>query len=191
MASFKDAFKKTMKHEGGYVDDPEDAGGETYQGVSRKYHPTWSGWEIIDKAKSENDFSHNLARKASLKKHVKAFYRMHYWDKILGDLIPEQNLADTLFDIAVNMGVTRSGKFLQQSLNYLNRNQRLYPDLVDDGLIGRKTLYALEKYLENDKIEILYKIIMVLRGMHYLNYMRKSPIQEKFCRGWFSRVNLI
>ena len=48
---FEDIFNKTMGIEGGYVDDPDDRGGETYKGISRKNHPAWEGWEIIDSMK--------------------------------------------------------------------------------------------------------------------------------------------
>jgi hypothetical protein len=38
--------------------------------------------------------------------------------------------------------------------------------------------------------EVLLKIMNVLQGMHYLNFIKQSPIQERFARGWFSRVSL-
>jgi len=37
---------------------------------------------------------------------------------------------------------------------------------------------------------ILLKIMNVLQGMHYISYMNKSPVQEKYARGWFGRVSL-
>lgn len=51
MANFGDAFKKLSIKEGGYVNDKDDAGGETYRGISRKYNPTWQGWNMIDQYK--------------------------------------------------------------------------------------------------------------------------------------------
>ena len=41
MADFKKILTQTLQHEGGYNKDPHDPGGETYQGISRKYHPEW------------------------------------------------------------------------------------------------------------------------------------------------------
>lgn len=52
MAYFGDAFKKLSIKEGGYVNDKDDAGGETYRGISRKYNPTWQGWTMIDSYKN-------------------------------------------------------------------------------------------------------------------------------------------
>ena len=48
MANFEDAYKKLLIKEGGYVHDSDDSGGETYRGISRRYNPTWEGWDIID-----------------------------------------------------------------------------------------------------------------------------------------------
>ena len=53
MADFKEAFELTLAHEGGYVKDPDDRGGETYKGIARRYNPGWSGWARIDKAKKQ------------------------------------------------------------------------------------------------------------------------------------------
>ncbi|MBW1801582.1 MAG: hypothetical protein JRJ85_12745, partial [Deltaproteobacteria bacterium] len=44
MAKFDEAFEKTTAIEGGYVFDPDDAGGETYKGISRRFNPSWGGW---------------------------------------------------------------------------------------------------------------------------------------------------
>ena len=49
MARFDEAIKKILDHEGGYVNNPKDKGGETYMGISRKAHPKSKVWSIIDK----------------------------------------------------------------------------------------------------------------------------------------------
>lgn len=51
MANFKIALDKVLSREGGYINDPDDKGGETYKGISRKYNPDWKGWRIIDNTK--------------------------------------------------------------------------------------------------------------------------------------------
>ena len=37
--SYDKAFKEVAAIEGGYVNDPQDTGGETYKGISRVNHP--------------------------------------------------------------------------------------------------------------------------------------------------------
>lgn len=63
MADFKKALEMVLKHEGGYVCDPSDPGGETYKGVARNMHSGWTGWMEIDLAKKEPGFPANLDKK--------------------------------------------------------------------------------------------------------------------------------
>ena len=48
MADFTKAINPVLVSEGGYVDDPDDRGGETVRGISRKHHPDWRGWIQVD-----------------------------------------------------------------------------------------------------------------------------------------------
>jgi len=192
MALFEEAYKKTMHDEGGYSNNPADVGGETYKGVSRRYHPDWKGWNIIDKHKADTSsdslFFRALSDDDTLELLVRAFYKKKFWNRFLGSLIPNQQIAEELFDNAVNLGVHRSVLFLQEALNLLNRNQRNYKDILEDGIIGSETLNTLKTYLSIDKPKYLLKIMNILQGMHYISYMKKSPTQEIFARGWLERV---
>jgi lysozyme family protein len=192
MADFIQAFQITLGHEGGYSFDPDDAGGETYRGVARRYHPGWDGWILIDQIKQRvsgtRQLNKQLGTDEELQLQIQAFYKQNYWDRFQGDVIPEQELAEELFDTGVNMGVHRAVGFLQEGLNLLNRNQRSYKDILEDGKSGPGTLAALNRYLAKDPPEHLLKIINILQGMHYIDYMRKSPAQEKYARGWLKRV---
>lgn len=183
MAYFDEAFDITMGHEGGYVHDPDDAGGETYRGIARRYHPSWSGWNVIDDTKPNLDFD-------ELDPYVREFYEAHFWDRLRLDEFDDQDVANEMFDTAVNMGVSRAGKFLQECLNYLNRNGSLFKDLVVDGKIGRASLAALNEIESNRDTDVLLIMLNVCQGRHYMSYMRKSPTQEKYARGWFNRVQL-
>ena len=189
MAEFKTAFYITSGHEGGYSNDPDDAGGETYKGISRRYNPSWGGWEVIDDCKR---FDFGIQECLDMKGNmiedlVFKFYKDRYWNPWWGDEIDNQEIANELFDTSVNMGVYRAVKFLQQSLNYLNRNGRLYSDIVEDGAFGENTMRAYRSLPMKDH-DTLLKMMNVLQGMHYMNYMSRSPIQEKYARGWFNRV---
>ena len=191
MADFYQAYQITMKIEGSYGNDPDDVGGETYKGIARNYHPDWSGWAIIDGYKGSSTFEQDLASDEKLQQLVKEFYKVNFWNVYLLDTFSSQNIASEMFDTGVNMGTGRASRFLQQALNYLNRNGQLFPDLVDDGKIGNKTIKALNIILNNGEEKLLYKILNVLQADHYLEYMGKSPTQEKYTRGWFSRVDFI
>lgn len=189
---FNYAFNATMGHEGGYSSDPADAGGETYRGIARRFHPDWPGWAVIDLLKIAPDFERLLARDPELPKLVRQFYRTMFWSRFWGDELARlaPRLAFEVFDTAVNMGVHRAVSFLQDALNKLNRDSRLYPDLMVDGVFGAKSLDALRIYAKVDPPELLLKVLNVLQGAHYLEYMGQDTRQEKYARGWFKRVTL-
>jgi len=193
MADFNISYDKTMAHEGGYVNDPVDTGGETYKGISRRFNPDWSGWNIIDEVKKTLTNTAHLTRllenNTALQQRVKALYKQLYWSPFRGDDMP-QELADEMFDTSVNMGVGRTVTFLQRGLNILNRNATMYPDMVEDGSYGPTTHRLLHVYLTKDDVHYLVKVINILQGAHYINFMTKSPVQEKFARGWLARVTI-
>lgn len=192
MADFKKAYQKTMSHEGLYSHDILDVGGETFCGISRKYNPNWEGWQIIDQIKENSEnFERDLKENVLLQELKEYFYKDKYWDIFWGDEILFQPIADEMFDTGVNMGSRRAIKFLQQGLNCLNRNEMIFSDVVEDGVFGKNTMNALNKLSSNlNDMNLLVKIMNVLQGMHYLEYMKKSPLQEKYCRGWFGRVTI-
>lgn len=183
MANFDEAFDITMGHEGGYTNDSYDVGGETYRGIARKYNPHWEGWNVIDDTKPNiNDVELDLC--------VRQFYEDKYWDINRLDDIDSQAIANEMFDTGVNMGTGRAAKYLQESLNYLNRNGKLFNELVVDEKIGPSSLCALNIVLDDNDEIVLLTMMNVLQGQHYMNYMNKSPIQERYARGWFKRVTL-
>jgi lysozyme family protein len=178
-----------MSHEGGYCNDVDDVGGETYKGISRVYNKSWEGWFIVDEMKSGPTFPKCLEFDDALQYLVRECYKEKYFDPYCGDDMPK-HLALEMFDTSVNMGVGRAVKFMQISLNCLNRNQTIYMDMVEDGAYGKTTHKNLYTYLPNDSEFLLVKMINVLQGNHYINYMKKSPTQEKYARGWFNRVSI-
>ena len=194
MNNFAEAYNKTMKHEGGYVHDPYDLGGETYKGISRSYNPSWEGWDIIDVLKTEANWPDSLKDNLDLDvlkldKSTKSFYKSRYFNPFKGDDMSVE-LATEMFDTAVNMGVGRAVKFLQTALNVLNRDEKLYKDMVEDGDYGQITHSCLSIYLTKDTEHLLLKLLNVLQGNHYISYMKKSPVQERYARGWFTRVSI-
>lgn len=123
MAKFILAHNKTLKNEclpgKYYTNDPDDAGGETYKGWAREKSPAWTGWVIIDSYKDRKDFPACLEKDDQLQKLVFAGYVRDYWNPIKGDEIKNQDVADQLYDTAVNTGVSRSLKLSQKSFGIL------------------------------------------------------------------------
>lgn len=135
MANYKTAIVKVLKSEGGYVNDPNDNGGETYKGISRKFWPVWLGWHIIDMIKKRPGFPQNLQGtkeqdiKIQLDHEVNAFYFEQFWIKVGGDKIKNQGIADLLVDSAVNEGVVPAIKRAQGIVN-LPQTGKVTPELI-------------------------------------------------------------
>jgi len=190
MAKFEAALVRTLAHEGGYVWDPDDPGGETFRGIAREYWPKWRGWQVIDAAKTGVEWRRGVEEDPQLFNLVKSFYRERFWEPIQGDRIQDgaQEIAEELFDCAVNPGVQRAAEMLQAALNLLNRGGALYDDLVVDGIIGPQTLGALEAFLRHDPPEVLLTAFKILRGYYFLERARQNERKEKFVRGWLRRT---
>jgi len=174
MADFKIAYNKTSVFEGGYANVKQDNGGETYKGISRKFFPKWSGWKIIDKFKSNKDFPRCLNNNIDLEKLVQSFYMINFWNKIRGDDIKSQKIANNIYDFAVNSGVKRSIKYIQLILN-----------IRPDGIFGKITLDLLNTYDEDSFIDLYKKARLRFINKIVLN----NPSQKKFLAGWTKRVH--
>lgn len=187
MAKFENAFETTMGHEGdGLTDDPLDRGRLTYRGISYRFHPSWAGWRLVIQMKDDPLL---LKGSQELKDLVKDFYKAEFWDRFVGDEMPDQEIANEVFDTSVNMGVHQGIKFLQVALSKLNRNESVFKNLAEDGVYGAMTAKALNVVVQSHRdAGILFKMLNVLQGARYLSIMTKSEDQENFARGWFSRV---
>ena len=137
MADFNISIKDTLVHEGintnmGYVNDPTDRGGETIAGIARKFHPNDPIWALVDSAKKGN-FPQNLKDIPGILDKIKDFYRANYWNKVHGDELKSQKIANILFDTAVLegytaaikraqgiVGETQNGIMTQELINKLN-----------------------------------------------------------------------
>lgn len=116
MAKFDIEFDKVIIAEGGYVNDPDDNGGETYLGISRKFNPKWGGWAIIDKEKKKGlkGITSRLKANHELTDKAKLLYKENYWDILELDDIPNQKIAHQLFDTCVNCGAKVAIDIAQQ-----------------------------------------------------------------------------
>lgn len=187
MAIFQTSFDKTIKSEGGYANNPNDAGKETYKGISRVFNPNWSGWPIIDSMKHHPGFPANLSSNSDLHSKVFYFYKAEYWNKIQGDSIMYQEVADELFDSSVLHGIKTAVMFLQEALNILNKNQTLYRDIVVDGSLGSVTLSVIQSCVNVDgSPKLLLKMMNFFQVKHILERTEERKQNETFVRGWIN-----
>lgn len=189
MAKFEPELEKVIVREGGraaWHKKVSDKGGETYCGASRRYHPTWKGWKIVDAMRTHHRFPDILAESPTLRTALNEFYRDLFWAPVKGDEIESQEIAGILFDFAINSGPPDAGETLQEVLNCLNRNGASWPELNVDGDIGPKTLAALSA--AKDDWDMIPGFMRSLRVWHLKEFMRKNPDQEINARGLIRRA---
>jgi lysozyme family protein len=117
MANGKIIIKKVLSAEGfrigvsvGYVNVKTDFGGETVGGISRRYWPNFHGWGIVDAVKNIVGFQKVLANNQELYDMIVDFYDVNFWDKIGGDGIKSDTIAELIVKAAVNEGIPKGIK---------------------------------------------------------------------------------
>ncbi|HEN3525553.1 glycoside hydrolase family 108 protein [Yersinia intermedia] len=170
-----------LGREGGYVDNPDDAGGPTRWGVTQK----------TARANGYTGDMRNLSRDKA-----REILEQDYWYGPRFDQIATIStvIANELCDTGVNMGPAFQNKLLQRWLSAFNQNGKLYPDLIPDGVIGNRTIVALSAFLKSRGKEgeiVLLKALNCSQGHRYLELAEGRPANETFLYGWVqARVEL-
>ena len=159
---FLDCLELILHHEGGYVDHPDDPGGETNLGVTKKVYDAWC---------KEKGITPKSMRKLEVS-DVQLIYKHNYWNRVNGDSMPKA-LALCVFDFGVNAGTGRAAKFLQKMIG-----------TTQDGGIGPKTLAKLDEYIEKHGLKKSVNNYQKSRQKYY----EKLKHFKTFGRGWTRRV---
>lgn len=128
MADFGRAISGLLDREGGYVDDKDDAGGETNFGISKRAYPSM-------------DIKGLTRSKASM------IYLNDYWIPAGCCSIDPQNVASVLFDSAVNQGISTAVKLMQIELG-----------VAVDGLNGPVTTAAINDHPDHLRLSALFTL---------------------------------
>jgi len=150
-------FDLVIVNEGGYVDNPADPGGATNWGCTKAVWEQYIGHEV-----SKKDIR-NLT-----KEDVKPLYKRNYWDAIHGDALPS-GLDYCLFDCAINSGVGRATKFIQEIVG-----------VFADGAIGNNTVTAINQMNTVTMINEFSD-----KRQAFLETLKTFPV---FGKGWTKRV---
>jgi len=152
--SFDEIIEIVLEHEGGYVNDPDDPGGETNFGIAKRSHPD------VDIA--------NLTKEGA-----KEIYKSEYWDKNKVESLPEY-LRHIYFDMCVNQGRGRAVRIMQRAANAKGAGLKV------DGGMGPVTIEAM-KGLEIDRVRayrVKYYADLVTRKpdleKFYFGWFRRS-----------------
>lgn len=157
--NFENAVKKVLAHEGGYVNDPRDSGGETNFGISKRSYP-------------------NLKIRDLTKEDAIAIYLKDFWTPNNYGQINNSDIAEKVFDMSVLLGAKAANQTLQKTLNKLNCS------LSEDGILGPLSLKAINS-ADSAKLLSLYKAQLEI---HFKEIVKKRPKNEVFLNGWLRRV---
>ena len=167
MADFKMAFLLTLQHEdstrSGKV--TVDAGGRTRFGIAEKFHPDLP-----------EDFFTGPAEDALAE--AEKIEEREYWDSMHLAEVENQNVANKIFDMGVNMGVRQAAVYAQRAVN--SQGQQL----TEDGTIGPKTLAAINAI----DPQTFYGLLCQFSAWHYRHIAANNPAQAVNLAGWLKRA---
>lgn len=170
MASFETAYAIVRAHEGGYQNNPNDTGNKNSSGQL-----VGTNWGInarvyekhIGRPPTQADMI-DMPRSVAV-----AIYKIEFWDKIKGDEIADQQVANIFFDGHVNHGSW--GIYLMQSVL----------GIATDYIVGPQTIAAINRA----KPAALFEAYKQKRIWAYHDLVRRRPSDQGFLRGWMIRIN--
>ena len=164
-----------VAREGGYANDPNDAGGETMWGVT----------VATARAAGYSGAMRDMPRATAERIYRKQYVEAPGFDRIAAISAP---IGEELVDTGVNMGSRVAGRFLQRALNVLNRQGRDFADLVVDGNVGPGTRAALTAFMarrgEVVGTATLMKLLEAQQAVRYIDIAEARPANENFMFGW-------
>lgn len=159
IGNFPACLAATLKHEGGYVNNPRDPGGATNQGVTQRVYDDWRDTHFL------------AAQPVKLidKGEVEAIYHDLYWKPIHADELPT-GVDYATFDFGFNSGCNRAARFLQRMAG-----------VAEDGQIGPATLAAVRAIPPLNLIDRLCDARLI--------FLQSLGTFKYFGRGWAARVS--
>lgn len=180
MRTVRQIAEEIVAREGGFVDDPDDPGGATNHGVT--LHTLRRLGLDID---SDGRIDHRDVRLLDRGQAVEIMIR-HYFDAPGLDRLPVP-LQATVFDMQVNAGF-QAIRLLQRLL------QRMGHDLAVDGVLGPRTLAAVQRAMANEA-GLFVDAYGIERRNYYYHLGDIRPASRKFARrrdggkgGWILRA---
>ena len=163
---FDHILTDTLKLEGGVT---TDTGGLTNYGITQKTYNAVAPNLGLPK-KSVKDLGYG---------EVKTIYENEFYKKPKYDLLPTYKIQGLMFDWGVNAGTGTATKKLQEIVG-----------TKADGKFGKKTLEAVNKYIEEKGEQALAFEILSSRLNHYTELINSNPEKYgKYENGWINRIN--
>lgn len=165
MADFEKFAPLLLDSEGGFVDDPDDRGGATNRGITLETFEGWCRKHGYPRPTTDRLKAMSVETWARITKEL-------FWDKVGGDDIINQRVANLICDWAFNSGV-----------GIITRVQVLV-GVKADGIVGRETLRAINA----EDPDRLASDLKRLRTAYYHTIARHRN-NRKYLRGWLNRLD--
>lgn len=165
MADFEKFAPLLLDSEGGFVDDPDDRGGATNRGITLETFEGWCRKHGYPRPTADRLKAMSVETWARITKEL-------FWDKVGGDDIINQRVANLICDWAFNSGV-----------GIITRVQVLV-GVKADGIVGRETLRAINA---EDPAKLAGDLKR-LRTAYYHTIARRGN-NRKYLRGWLNRLD--
>ena len=189
MADFGPAYALTNAREGMVLSDvPTDRGGMTYGGIARNRQPggRWEGWALIDTLVARKPFRPTADELDQLASLHRAFFKRYFWDDLNASLVPDQAIAEKLYDVAVNCSRLRAVSWLQSALNVSNNRARLWPDIRVDGQLGPATAGVIRQAAAiPERRWLVLQVTETQQEQHYFDLALRDASQEANLLGWY------
>lgn len=161
MADFKIYAEKLQQLEGGFVNDPLDAGGATKCGVTlARFRQEFGEDRTVEDLKAMTEAQWTRIMKGG------------YWDKCCGDAIKNQSIAEIFVDWCINSG-----------LGMIRKVQGIVGTKAD-GIVGPKTINLINV----KDPQWLHYSIKAARAQFYADLVHNKASQVKFYEGWMNRL---
>ena len=163
-ALFNSSLAFVIHWEGGYVNNPADAGGPTNHGITQATYNSYLKKQNLP-LKSVEDININ---------DVRVIYQLEFWEPSYAYLF-NYPLALTLFDTYVN--------FIPKTSNSFNLQALSLP------LMSTK-MQVVEAMVNGSQLDIAIKIIELRKAFRY-ERVKENPSQKTFLQGWINRDNAL
>lgn len=164
-----------LRHEGGYVNDPNDRGGETNMGITIA---TWRAYAPIDLGiEATSSTLRNMT-----KEQAEIIYYNHYWEPKGFCKLENTKVALMVYDWTITSG--RAVKQIRKMLHDEYNNRLIVNNIMDDDMIH--CINAVE-----DQEQLLSRIAEIRKDYYRsLTITNGEPnAQIKFLNGWINRVD--
>ena len=174
MSTFELACPTILRHEGGYINNKNDAGGPTKYGISLRWLKAQGLYGDVN-----GDLVVDIRDIQALTvDQAEGFYRVKWWDKYGYGRILDQTIATKIFDTAVNMGAPAAARIAQKAVNALGGST-----IATDGLLGPNSIYRVNCAATG----LLLQGLRLGQAARYRE-LATDPRLEGFLPGWLNRA---